>query len=1123
MLGRLLALAAIALTIWCVLFVQALLEPPRMNSHGQTNTVATVGRQTANAAAPDTHRVKVQRAAYARQSGQFNDHRPVGPPQSDGCAAQPNFSATAIASAANAGRTTVFALLPADDLNGYLSFARNCHRVNVLVPEMFEITAKDFVVKPLKIDDEMVQIIEPILRDPSKRPVLMPSIAIAFNANLGDFLTRLLDADARKTLVDQMLAAVQRRKAQGLCVSMDFGASVDLRGLTSLLHEMKARFSEAGFATCIVVAEDGMLWHNQKIVAASDVVIVQMFRTVWAGSKPAALAPDHKFAAVAQDIVASVGNTKLVMALGSHAVDWISGQALPETLAIPTAYKRIADANAALEFAEPSLNNYSSFVDDDGKRHQIWMLDAVSTHNQMLDLATAGITNIAIANLGLEDPATWQVLDVANPKSREAIEALERIKLDDFITYEGAGPFYRWRQGAQTGLRQLGQALETGKVTSQALVRMPRPTVMERHGATSDLRIALTFDDGPNETATTAVLDALQDAEVPATFFIVGSAALKSPDLLRRMVDEGHLIGSHTFLHPHLERVQPWQINLELNATQKLIEGQTGRNVRLFRPPYIRGSGPMTAQEASLFPMLADQGYVVAGSSIVPPDWSGLSAQGIVDYAMNGLRNGHGNIMLLHDGRAEGMHTVAAIPLLIATLRSEGYQIVSLADLLGSTSEALMPVAGKTGAAFSSVSFGAITTVLQALFVLFWVFILAGVARAITYLVLAHKRVPQSPTHMRSLPSVTVVIPAYNESLVIENCVQKALAANYPDLRVIVVDDGSTDDTLGVLQAAYQGHPQVTILTQANQGKWQALNTAYERIDTEIAVCIDADTQICADAIRHLVAPFANPRIGAVAGTILVGNKRNLLTKLQALEYFTMQNIGRRAQEYINGIVVVPGALGAWRVEAVRDLGLLSNETLTEDTDLTMWMLRGGYQVAYADEATAYTEAPSDVRSLLKQRLRWNVGILQSLWKHRYAFAEKRSLRLISVLDLAFFGFALPLLAPLVDLMILAILANVIIAQISGAMPDFSGLTTAIVMGYVILPLVDLVTTLAAFRFDRREKLTLLWVVPFQNLFFRQILYISVCRAVFASLTGRLARWDKLRRFGMAVHRRRAS
>jgi len=375
LLNRLLLLTGIVLSVWLILFMQVLLQPPSLqNTHLESDKAVLSGDIVQASPAQTTPGSTVQRAAYARHSGHFSDQKTADLSDSHRCKAQPSFGATALANSGDVVTPTVFALLPADDLNGYLSFVRNCQNVDVLVPEMYEISAGSFSVNPLKIDTEMVGIIDPILRAPATRPVLMPSIALAFDADVGDFLARLQHADFRQNLVDDMRTAAQRRKAQGLCISTEFGAGVDLVGFMALLKDMKASFAKAGLATCISITEDGELWKIEPIVDVADVVIVKMFRTVWAGSKPGALAPDHQFAAVLDGITAKVGKAKLVIALGNQAVDWISGQVLPETLPIAKAFKRIGDANATLDFEGPSLNSYSSFVDAKGDRHQIWML-----------------------------------------------------------------------------------------------------------------------------------------------------------------------------------------------------------------------------------------------------------------------------------------------------------------------------------------------------------------------------------------------------------------------------------------------------------------------------------------------------------------------------------------------------------------------------------------------------------------------------------------------------------------------------------------------------------------------------------------------------------------------------
>jgi cellulose synthase/poly-beta-1,6-N-acetylglucosamine synthase-like glycosyltransferase/peptidoglycan/xylan/chitin deacetylase (PgdA/CDA1 family) len=1118
------ATVCLLVTVWLGFFAWTLTEPLSLNAarDAAAKPVQTTTLRLENTSA-SANQGTIKPVAYSQNKDGYNDHGASHELQDKPCHRPLLSDSAALAGVGQVIQASLFAFLPQDQLNGYLSFARNCDSVDVLAPEWFEVSADRFELQKIQIDSEMMAIAQSVLEDPYTRPTLIPTVSLAYNADKDKFLQMLLLPDYRKNLIEQFSAAAKKDHTIGLCLDLDFAATANLRGIEAFFAELKTRFSKEDLLTCSQMTAESGFWKRKAIVEASDFVVVNMYLQAWTRSKPGPLAPDNRFAEVAKEVVSHVGTTKLVMAIGNGAVDWVSGQVLPETISVPEALTRIGAAGASIDFSAPGLNSYSSFTDADGKRHQLWMLDAVSAYNNIRDLYDLGISNIGLADLGYEDPSIWPLLSNFNPNDLKSADTLKVVSLRNSVIYEGEGPFYRLVRGATEGQRNFVHDPLTGKIVSQTIEKLPAPALMQRYGKPNLLQVALTFDDGPDEGATTKVLDMLKEAGAPATFFIVGRAALGSPHLLDRMMKEGHQIGSHTFLHPHLESVQPWQVSLELNATQRLIAGQTGRNTRLFRPPYTRGSGPMTGDEVAVFATLEDQGYIVAGSDIAPPDWTGLSAAGIVSYVMDALKNGHGNVILLHDGREEGMNTIEAVPLLIAALREQGYEIVSLSSMLGVAPNVLMPRAPEASAAFSLASFATISTFMRVFTAVFWIFLIAGVARSLLYLVLASRRMSKTRVHVRSYPAVTIVIPAYNESAVILGSIQSALAADYPDLRIIVVDDGSKDDTFGVVQNAYGNDPRVKLISQSNQGKWMALNAAYQVIETEIAVCMDADTQIARDAIRHLVEPFDDWKIGAVAGTVLVGNKRNLLTRLQALEYFTTQNISRRAQEHINGIVVVPGALGAWRVEAVRDLGFLSNETLTEDTDLTIWMLRGNYGVVYAEKALAYTEAPIDIKSFLKQRLRWNVGILQSLWKHKYAFFEKRSLRLFSLLDLAIFGFLIPLLAPLVDAMILLIIGSYVFGIYQGSWPDFSNVTTPMLIGYLVLPLVDLVTAVVAFRFDRREKFNLLWVLPFQNIFYRQLLYCSVYRALFASITGRLASWGKLKRLGMTDYARKPS
>jgi len=254
-------------------------------------------------------------------------------------------------------------------------------------------------------------------------------------------------------------------------------------------------------------------------------------------------------------------------------------------------------------------------------------------------------------------------------------------------------------------------------------------------------------------------------------------------------------------------------------------------------------------------------------------------------------------------------------------------------------------------------------------------------------------------------PQVAVLIPAYNEEKVIERTVRAALNSNYPNLCVIVIDDGSKDRTLEVARKAFAGEAasgKVLILTKRNSGKADALNYGIEHIgEAELFVGIDADTIIAPDAIARLVPHFINPKVGAIAGNAKVGNRVNLWTRWQALEYITSQNFERRALDVLGAVSVVPGAIGAWRVSAVREAGGFHTDTVAEDADLTMALLQLGYRVEYEDLALAYTEAPVNARGLMRQRFRWSFGILQSVWKHRAAFARKGALGWIALPNIA--------------------------------------------------------------------------------------------------------------------------
>ena len=433
---------------------------------------------------------------------------------------------------------------------------------------------------------------------------------------------------------------------------------------------------------------------------------------------------------------------------------------------------------------------------------------------------------------------------------------------------------------------------------------------------------------------------------------------------------------------------------------------------------------------------------------------------------------------------------------------------------MGATRAELMPVAEGGYQTFDRVSFSIVVWVQSAIVTLFWVALGIGVIRSLAILLLSILNWRgRSPVSLID-PSVAVVIPAYNEEKVIRKCIESVRASDYKNIEIIVVDDGSSDNTLNEV-FSFSHKQDVRVISQPNQGKWSALNRAMLNVSSDIVVCIDADTQIEKSAIRHLVKHFNDAKIGAVAGKIMAGNKVNLLTRLQAFEYATSQNVERKAFDLINGILVVPGALGAWRVSALRKAGLFSDETMTEDTDLTIKVNRAGYRIVYEPDARGYTEVPERVGQLLKQRLRWSFGMFQSAWKHKKALFEGRAVGLVSIPDMFIFGYLFPLLAPLADLFVAIMLYKLLSGDWSGESTGMLGSQPAqYLLAYLTLPVLELLIAAFALARDKDESLWTLLLFPLQRIFYRPLLYYSVIRAILRAITGRLFSWGTQKRLG---------
>ena len=913
--------------------------------------------------------------------------------------------------------------------------------------------------------------------------------------------------ETRARIIAGLKAKVADSGASGLCIypyQFEFG---HLSGLQALMAELRAGLA-ATVTTCLLANSDGPLWRDALLIAAVDSVVLRAFRDPEPDAPPGPLAPQGWFETLSGDALAAIGKAKLRVAVGSFGYMWTEGAAEPVNLSFAEAMRLASLNGATITVDETSLNTHITFKDAAGKAAEIWLLDAVSLHNQLLSLARKGAPNSVLWSVGQEDPAAW-VLFAAQPGPVPDM-LLEAVSFPDVVSYVGRGPFRKVIDLAAAGHRRFSRDPESRYITGQSYYTIPRPFTVERFGALDGKVVALTFDDGPDDPYTTEILDALKTQKVPATFFVIGANVVEYPDLVRRMIDEGHEVGSHTFFHPEDTVTGVERMRLELNALQRLLASVTGRTTYLFRAPYGRSEGPMTRSEAEQHLVVEETGLVVAGADIVPRDWEKMTAAEIVDYVMSNLKDTGGQVIVMHDAGGDRSETAAAVPLLIERLRAKGYGIVPLSSFIGLTPDEVMPVAADMLTPLDRAYYGTLATIGHALIWIFWGAMGVGVARTLLILALALQRRRHPVKADESPVRVAIVIPAYNEELVIADAVKAALASDYPDISVIVVDDGSSDDTATVVQREFGGDPRVHLIQQANGGKWSALNTAYARLRAEVVVAVDADTVLDAAAVRLMAGHFVDPKVGAVAGTVKVGNRGGILQKLQALEYITAQNIDRRAAERLNAMLVVPGSIGAWRAEAVRKVGLYSPDTMTEDADLTVAIIRAGYRVVFEERAICTTNATETVRAFMKQRLRWSFGMMQTAWKHRRSGKTAKGVGLFSIPDLWLTGVVLALMAPIVDSVVVGVLAKSAFRFAQGLPVQSDSVSVWLLAGWIALPLLDLLVVLTAFAFDRREQWSLVLLAPIQRLIYRPLLYITVYRAVGLALSGRLAGWGKL-------------
>ena len=1021
----------------------------------------------------------------------------------------------AAARGAHAGRQFVSGFYAPWDDASLASLSAHVSELDQVVPAFASVTGPTHLFQT--VTDPRF---DAIVAGAARRPQVLEMIQNAHDAQWDGpgFAALLHDRAARQRLLGQIETLISARHAAGMVFDFEELPASAQPDYKSFIAEAHRRFAPRGWAIQVSVPVGDTSWNLHDYAAVADKLFLMLYDEHWNTGDPGPIASQPWFVQKLQEAVRSVGPDKAIAAIGNYGYDWSAGHPA-SALSVEEAWLSAHDSDAQIRFDRASGNSTFDY-EENGKAHHVWMLDAASAWNQLRAARLEGVAGVALWRLGSEDPGFWKAIAAMGQDKVPDLTALTTLKN---IDVEGAGEILRIEDSNKDGRRQIGVDA-AGLIRAEAYSVLPTPYVVRKTGYRPGL-VSLTFDDGPDSYWTPRILDILKARHVPATFFVIGENGLSHPGLLNRIVDEGHELGNHSYTHPNLASVSDGSVRLELNATERLVEAYTGRGMRLFRAPYFGDAEPTTADE--LGPALAAQasGYLNVGLHVDSEDWQRPGVQAIVDNTVREVLAGNsdrsGNIVLLHDGGGDRAQTLAALPVIIDTLRARGYRFVRASQLAGLSGAQVMPKV--TGSDLLAVRadvaiFIALAVLAALLSFLFLVAITLGLARAVALTALAATvRKPAPPPYTDE--RISVLIPAFNEARVIEASVRRVLASYAADLEVIVIDDGSSDGTSAIVAGAFAGDRRVRLLTLPNGGKAHALNRGLQLARGAIVVALDADTQFEPETIARLSRWFGDPQIGAVAGNAKVGNRVNLVTRWQAVEYVTAQNLERRALSRLGAIMVVPGAVGAWRRAALDSVGGFPVDTLAEDQDLTIAIQRAGWRIANDIDAVACTESPQTFRGLAKQRFRWAFGTLQCLWKHRAIFGQgrPRGLAWIGMPQAWLFQIIFSLVSPIIDLALVLSMAMTLskVQQHGWAQTQTDLVRMAIF--WLVFVTVDLACGWLAYRMDDRERRFPALLLVAQRFVYRQLMYWVVIKAMTAAVRGRWVGWGKLERTGRST------
>lgn len=978
------------------------------------------------------------------------------------------------------------------------SLEANADVIDIAYPDWF--TIKEAVCVP---DTSINQEISNTLRD--SKIAIVPRLTNSDGKQVfyENFQTLIASPSLKTCLISNLSDTLKANDAQGLILDINDLNANDSDNYLRFVSELAVKLHSENLWLEVVIPAGNRSYNIDVINDYADLIVVGLTGEHYTSSKSGPIASQDWFEQSFQYFYEKIAPHKLMIGVGSYGYDWNLDEtdSIAESLTYGQAISIARQTKALPVLETTSLNMLYEYRDTNNNLHAVWFLDGTSLWNEWHHIKQTDVAGLALWRLGSEDETIWSFVGNISADNNP----IKNPPPLDSIAVTGKPEIYYLANTPRNGSILLTSNADD-YITNARYTNLPSGYELEPVGkAVNENRLVMIIDGGPDPVWTPQILDILDQNQITATFFVTTPNIEKYPELLKTIAERGHLIGNRGGEYVDPETVSRETLIENINNTQKIIQRELLVNTRLYLRQYHSFSLPVNATDATHIKDISEMGFFIVRANIDAKDWQpDISSEEIVSGVREDINSAGKGIHLLafQGGGSDRTETIAAMTQIIPEAKAAGYTFTELNSAIGLSRNDIMPTLERNEAIFAR----AIRTVTD-MTNMFWPIIVALFAITTTFslirilfmYIFASRTVKRIRKHSNPQSRwVSILVPAYNEEQTIGKTLNALQNSEHKRFEALVINDGSTDRTAEIVQKYVESDNRIKLINKDNGGKATALNLGMKMAKYKIVVTIDGDTILQSQTIDELIKPFSDKKVDAVCGNVEVGNVCNTLTAFQALEYITAQNFDHNALEEVNAINVVPGATGAWKRDRVLEIGGYEDDTLTEDADMTIRLLAAGGKIVYAHNARSYTEAPQTLSALAKQRFRWSFGTFQCLGKHYKLFFHGR-VGWISLPNIFIFQIIFPLLAPIGDIVFLILLLN--------------GSFGIIFWSYLFFTGMELVSSMYAFIIDKKPKWLLLMVF-IQRFYYRQFLYITIMRAIYATLRGNHQSWNKLERLG---------